>query len=78
MLRDFFARMPALRFLVLCAKALLARHGLGTAAGAGLGADVGAGAEVVRATVRSGAMVMRGSFASARGRSVEVGRGGSR
>ena len=37
MLRDFFARMPALRFLVLCAKALLARHGLGTAAGAGLG-----------------------------------------
>ncbi|KAM5539924.1 hypothetical protein V8D89_006427 [Ganoderma adspersum] len=35
-LRDYFTRMPALRFLVLCLKSLLTRHGLNAASGGGL------------------------------------------
>ena len=36
-LRGFFERMPALRFLVLALKALLTRHALNTASSSGLG-----------------------------------------
>ncbi|PIL31252.1 hypothetical protein GSI_05950 [Ganoderma sinense ZZ0214-1] len=35
-LRDYFARMPALRFFVLCLKSLLTRHGLNAASSGGL------------------------------------------
>ena len=35
-LRDYFTRMPALRFLVLCLKSLLTRHDLNSASGGGL------------------------------------------
>ena len=35
-LRDWFDRLPALRFLVLCIKSLLSRHGLNTASSSGL------------------------------------------
>ena len=35
-LRDFFTRMPALRFLVLAIKSLLSRHGLNNASSSGL------------------------------------------
>ena len=35
-LREFFDRMPALRYLVICLKSLLSRHHLNTASGGGL------------------------------------------
>ena len=35
-LRDYFDKMPALRYLVLCVKSLLSRHNLNTASSSGL------------------------------------------